>query len=71
MIVARGGNQNFQKVYAFNTFFIPKLTETGYESVKRWTKNVDIFSYDLLIVPVSMFLLINHVFMDVFGTLRS
>ena len=53
MIVARGGKGEFQKVYAFNTFFYPKLTDTGYDSVKRWTKQVDIFAHDLVIVPVS------------------
>jgi Ulp1 family protease len=53
MIVARGGTEKYQKVYAFNTFFVPKLTDTGYDSVKRWTKKVDIFDYELLIIPVS------------------
>jgi Ulp1 family protease len=53
MIVARGGKEKYQKVYAFNTFFVPKLTDTGYDSVKRWTKKVDIFDYELLIIPVS------------------
>ena len=41
------------KVHAFNTFFYPKLTDTGYSSVSRWTKKVDIFAHDLIIIPVS------------------
>ena len=53
MIVARGANGQYQKVYAFNTFFYPKLTDTGYSSVSRWTKKVDIFAHDLIIIPVS------------------
>lgn len=40
------------KVYSFNTFFYTKLRSSGHSSLKRWTRKVDIFSYDLLIVPV-------------------
>uniref|UniRef100_A0A1I8AG78 ULP_PROTEASE domain-containing protein n=1 Tax=Steinernema glaseri TaxID=37863 RepID=A0A1I8AG78_9BILA len=40
------------KVYAYSTFFFPKLTKDGYESVKRWTRKVDIFSYNQILVPV-------------------
>lgn len=42
------------KVYAFTTFFYPNLIEKGYASVKRWTRKVDIFSYDVLIIPVNL-----------------
>ncbi|KAI1702902.1 sentrin-specific protease [Ditylenchus destructor] len=43
--------------YAFNTFFYPTLVKKGYANVKEWTKKVDIFSYDLLFIPIH---LINH-----------
>lgn len=33
-------NVNYPKVYAFNTFFYPKLSKSGYHSVRRWTKKV-------------------------------
>lgn len=46
-------------VYAFNTFFYWKLSTTGYSSIYRWTKKVDIFSKDKLIIPIHMEL-INH-----------
>jgi sentrin-specific protease 1 len=69
MIVARGGTEKYQKVYAFNTFFVPKLTDTGYDSVKRWTKKVDIFDYELLIIPVSSVFHIFPVFLDLYLTL--
>uniref|UniRef100_A0A1B0GD96 Ubiquitin-like protease family profile domain-containing protein n=1 Tax=Glossina morsitans morsitans TaxID=37546 RepID=A0A1B0GD96_GLOMM len=36
-------------VYAMNTFFLPRLMQTG---IKRWTHKVDIFTRDILPVPV-------------------
>ncbi|PSN56248.1 hypothetical protein C0J52_00378 [Blattella germanica] len=51
----RGKQSNYPSVYAFNTFFYPKLLmKDGYSSLRRWTKKVDIFSYDLVIVPVHL-----------------
>lgn len=40
------------KVYAFNTFFLPRLSASGHAGVKRWTRKVDIFAYDIIPVPV-------------------
>ncbi|XP_077534571.1 uncharacterized protein LOC144146500 [Haemaphysalis longicornis] len=40
------------RVYAFNTFFYPKLAASGYTAVKRWTRSVDLFSFDILLVPL-------------------
>lgn len=40
------------KVYAFNTFFLSRLFSSGYAGVRRWTRRVDIFAYDLIPVPV-------------------
>ena len=45
---------NWAKVYAMNTFFLPKLRTTGYSAVKRWTRKVDIFSFDKILVPVHL-----------------
>ena len=42
------------KVYVFNSFFFTKLREKGYEGVKRWTKNVDLFSQDKIMLPVHL-----------------
>ena len=39
-------------IYCFNTFFIPKLASSGYFGVKRWVRNIDLFSRKLLIWPV-------------------
>lgn len=54
LLIERGKNDNYPKVYAFNTFFYPKLLKTGYSSVRRWTKKVDLFSHDLLLIPVHL-----------------
>lgn len=40
------------RVYAMNTFFIPKLLSAGHPGLKRWTRKVDIFTYDIIPVPV-------------------
>lgn len=45
-------NDSLPKVYGMNTFFLKRLLETGYSGVRRWTRKVDIFSYDILVIPV-------------------
>ncbi|XP_068437159.1 sentrin-specific protease 2 [Clinocottus analis] len=48
------------KIYSFSTFFFPKLRgggggqAGGHTAVKRWTKAVDLFLYDLVLVPVHL-----------------
>ncbi|XP_038566190.1 sentrin-specific protease 2 [Micropterus salmoides] len=48
------------KVYTFSTFFFPKLRgggggqAGGHTAVKRWTKAVDLFLYDLILVPLHL-----------------
>ncbi|XP_039994070.1 sentrin-specific protease 2 isoform X2 [Xiphias gladius] len=48
------------KVYSFSTFFFPKLRggggglAGGHAAVKRWTKAVDLFLYDLILVPLHL-----------------
>lgn len=44
--------EGYPKVYAMNTFFIPRILQSGHSGVKRWTRKVDIFSYDVIPVPV-------------------
>ncbi|XP_040571820.1 uncharacterized protein [Lepeophtheirus salmonis] len=56
MIVNRSekAENKFPKVYAFNTFFYPKLMSGGHQVLRRWTRKVDIFSYDIILVPVHL-----------------
>lgn len=49
-----------KSVYFFNTFFFASLTNTqrgkrgiNYEAVQKWTRSVDIFSYDYVVVPIN------------------
>ncbi len=42
------------QAYAFSSFFYPRLAESGHAAVARWTRKVDIFAYDLLLVPVHL-----------------
>ncbi|XP_051505715.1 sentrin-specific protease 2-like isoform X2 [Myxocyprinus asiaticus] len=47
------------KVYCLSTFFFPKLQSgdghfAGHAAVKKWTKTVDFFLYDLVLVPLHL-----------------
>lgn len=54
-------NQTVSKrVYFFNSYFFATLTNTprgkrgiNYEGVQKWTRAVDIFSYDYIVVPIN------------------
>ncbi|XP_037915051.1 sentrin-specific protease 1-like [Hermetia illucens] len=55
LIVERSKESNFPnspKVFAMNTFFATRLLNVGYQSIKRWTRSVNIFDYDILLIPV-------------------
>jgi len=42
------------KAYTFNTFFYPTLIKDGYARLKRWTRRVDLFAHDIIIIPVHL-----------------
>jgi Ulp1 protease family, C-terminal catalytic domain len=49
-----------KKVYFYNSYFFERLMQTSkgkkgidYESVQKWTRNIDIFSRDFVVVPVN------------------
>ncbi|KAI8090220.1 Senp1 mutant in complex with sumo-1 [Gilbertella persicaria] len=44
---------NLPQIHCFNTFFCSTLRDQGYNKVRRWTKRVDIFSKDLVLVPIN------------------
>ncbi|KAM7404737.1 hypothetical protein PAMP_012057 [Pampus punctatissimus] len=54
LLVERSKDPNLPTVNTFNTFFYPKLRSSGYSAVRRWTKKMDIFSKDILLVPVHL-----------------
>lgn len=54
LIIERGKNPKWSKAYAFNTFFYMKLIKDGPSSLRRWTKRIDLFSYDIVCVPIHL-----------------
>ncbi|KAL6264523.1 hypothetical protein P5V15_004630 [Pogonomyrmex californicus] len=55
LLIARGtSSDKYPKVHAMNTFFYPKLLSGGHASLKRWTRKVDIFAQDLMVVPIHL-----------------
>ncbi|XP_064156347.1 sentrin-specific protease 1 [Anguilla rostrata] len=54
MLVERSQRPGLPSVYTFNTFFYPKLRGAGFPAVRRWTKKVDVFASDILLVPVHL-----------------
>ncbi|KAM8973994.1 sentrin-specific protease 3 [Pelodytes ibericus] len=54
------------QVHFFNSFFYDKLRTKGYEGVKRWTKNVEIFNKSLLLIPIHLEVHWSLVCVDVF-----
>ena len=43
-------NINLPKVYAFAIHFYPKLEAGGHSGVANWTKKVDLFSQDYILI---------------------
>ncbi|KAM9719534.1 uncharacterized protein ACNS7B_020321 isoform 2-T3 [Menidia menidia] len=43
-----------QKIHFLNSFFHRQLMTKGYDGVRRWTKQVNLFSKSLLLVPVHL-----------------
>lgn len=61
LLMERRGESGRLKVYSFSTFFYPKLRGVvggeqggGHVAVKRWTKAVDLFMFDLILVPLHL-----------------
>uniref|UniRef100_A0A8C2XHW5 SUMO specific peptidase 1 n=1 Tax=Cyclopterus lumpus TaxID=8103 RepID=A0A8C2XHW5_CYCLU len=54
LLVERSKDPNLPSANTFNTFFYPKLRSSGFSAVRRWTKKMDIFSKDILLVPVHL-----------------
>ncbi|CAH0557369.1 unnamed protein product [Brassicogethes aeneus] len=54
LLMERGKESQWPKTYAMNTFFYSKIIKDGPESVRRWTRRVDLFSYDIICVPIHL-----------------
>ena len=42
------------KIHCMSTYFFLNLIMRGYEALERWTKDIDIFQYDILLVPIHL-----------------
>ncbi|KAF7116318.1 hypothetical protein CNMCM5793_004484 [Aspergillus hiratsukae] len=56
----RNNKEVSKRVYFFNSYFFATLTNLprskqgiNYDGVQKWTRNVDIFSYDYIVVPIN------------------
>lgn len=53
-LIAERSKESDIKIHTFTTFFYPKLLKDGFQSLKRWTRKIDIFSFDLVLVPIHL-----------------
>jgi sentrin-specific protease 1 len=57
LINERSKRPNQLKCHCFNTFFYAKLTQKNtyqFQNVSRWTKKIDLFSLDKVIIPIHL-----------------
>ncbi|PKU30331.1 sentrin-specific protease hypothetical protein [Limosa lapponica baueri] len=54
LVVERNKKEGYPAVHAFSTFFYSKLSAGGYKAVARWTRNMDLFKQDIILVPVHL-----------------
>ena len=41
-----------EKIFIFSTFFFESLKRSGFDYIKKWTKNYNIFSKNYIIFPL-------------------
>ena len=44
----------FWRVHFFSSFFWQNLTTRGYAGVRRWSRRVDLFTQDLILIPINL-----------------
>ena len=55
LIADRSQNDNnLPKCHIMNTFFYPRLLEKGFSGVSRWTRRIDLFSFDYVLIPIHL-----------------
>ena len=45
---------NFPRVYSMSTYFFQNLMCRGPDALGRWTKKEDIFTYDIILIPIHL-----------------
>ena len=55
LLATRSGvDESLPSVHVMSTFFYQKLSSAGYKGVQRWTRRVDIFAKDMVLVPIHL-----------------
>ncbi|WVR03281.1 hypothetical protein IAU60_000272 [Kwoniella sp. DSM 27419] len=54
MMMDRAKAGSTRKVHCMTSFFFNRLSDNGYQAVRRWTKKVDIFAQDVVAFPVNI-----------------
>ncbi|XP_053568827.1 sentrin-specific protease 2 [Bombina bombina] len=54
LLVERSKQNGLPKLHSFSTFFYQKLLSGGYQAVRRWTKCVNLFEKDIILLPVHL-----------------
>ncbi|KAI8452021.1 hypothetical protein BY996DRAFT_7254726 [Phakopsora pachyrhizi] len=52
--VSRRNGFAYKRVHCFSSFFYEKYSSDGFEGVKRWTKNIDLFLLDMIFFPINL-----------------
>ena len=52
MIEERASQGGTESLYSFSTYFFSKILRKGQVSCRRWTRDVDIFAMELVLIPV-------------------
>ncbi|KAJ6242915.1 sentrin-specific protease 2 [Anaeramoeba flamelloides] len=60
--------KSYPKIYCFNSFFYESYSKNGYSRVRRYTRKVDLFEYDMVLIP---FHLGNHWTLGVIDSKRK
>ena len=54
LIMDRSGKNGLPTVYSISTFFYPLLEKLGYKAASQFTASVDLFSFDLVLIPIHL-----------------
>ncbi|XP_063194843.1 sentrin-specific protease 2-like [Chroicocephalus ridibundus] len=54
LVTERSKKEGYPSVHAFSSFFYEKLASGGYKAVGRWTRRVDLFNKDIILVPINL-----------------
>ncbi|CAO2587909.1 Sentrin-specific protease 2 [Lemmus lemmus] len=52
LLVQRNDSEGYPALHAFSTFFYPQLKHGGYSAVKRWTRRMNLFEKEIILVPI-------------------